>query len=103
MKTTTRDLPLWITAGLMALALVLLLLPEGWFSPSPAQGAVVSQSGTFTIMTADGTNEDLLIVMDGRSEQMLVFRTERLQELQLLQKLSLPQVFADARAKSGRR
>jgi len=105
MKTNTQRhaYTLWASAGLMTGLLALMLAPAGLFAPDAAQAALVSQSGTYTIMTSDGTNEDLVLVMDGRSEQLLVFRTERLNELQLLQKLSLPQMFGDARAKSGRK
>lgn len=94
---------LWTTAALMSGVLGWLLAPAGWFAPDPVHAALVAQSGSYTIMTTDSTNEDLVLVLDGRSEQLLVFRTERLNELQLLQKLSLPQMFGDARAKSGRK
>ncbi|NUQ68940.1 MAG: hypothetical protein HUU18_11770 [Phycisphaerales bacterium] len=102
-RSPRRTATLWTTAALMTGVLGWLLAPSGWFAPEPVNAALVSQSGSYTIMTTDSTNEDLVLVLDGRSEQLLVFRTERLNELQLMQKLSLPQMFGDARAKSGRK
>jgi hypothetical protein len=65
-----------------------------------AQAALVSQTGGLTVMTADGGSQDLLMILDGRNEDLLVYRTDSQQGLQLMQRYSVPQVFTDARSRS---
>jgi hypothetical protein len=62
---------------------------------------VVSQTGGLTCLTTDAGNEDLLLVLDGRNEELFVYRTDNKQGLQLLQRYPLPQMFVDARARSS--
>lgn len=71
------------------------------FSPPEAQAAgVVSQVGGLTVMTTDATNEDLLLVLDSRNEELFVYRTQNNESVQLLQRYPIPQLFVDARARS---
>jgi hypothetical protein len=37
---------------------------------------MVSSSGQLTVLTAEASNEDLLIVLDGRGEDLYVYRTD---------------------------
>ena len=66
----------------------------------PAYGEMVSQSDEYVIMTTDGGNEELLVVLDKRTEELSVYRVEAQASLELYQKIDLPVVFADARAKA---
>jgi hypothetical protein len=69
---------------------------------SPAMGSqVVSQAGGITMMTVAGTNDDVLLVIDDRREQLFVYRAENQNTFTLLQRASLPQLFADARVKGS--
>jgi hypothetical protein len=71
------------------------------FSLPEAQAAgVVSQVGGLTVMTTDATNEDLLLVLDSRNEELFVYRTQNNESVQLLQRYPIPQLFVDARARS---
>ena len=64
---------------------------------------MVGQSGQHTILSADASNEDVLLVLDGRNEELMVYRTDVSKGIQIYQRLSLPQVFSDARSRvSGR-
>lgn len=64
-------------------------------------GGMVSQRGSHTIMTADAGSDDVVLVLDGRNEQLFVYRTNQQTGMQLLQKLNLPTVFADARIRNA--
>lgn len=65
-----------------------------------AHAGMVSQAGQHTILTADASNEDLVLVLDERSEELLVYRTDINKGVQLFQRLRLPEVFVDARARA---
>jgi hypothetical protein len=105
------------TVSLAVLACVLALLLAGALVPSfaqpPARGpaliaearadagsGMVSQVGAYTMMTTAGQNEDVLLVIDGRAEELLVYRTDNANGVQLMQRLNLPRAFLDARARA---
>ncbi|MFO0831104.1 MAG: hypothetical protein U0637_04575 [Phycisphaerales bacterium] len=71
-----------------------------WLPEGVAQGAVVSQTGGLTCMTTDIGNEDLLLVLDSRNEELFVYRTDSKAGMQLLQRYPVPQMFVDARGRS---
>ena len=48
-------------------------------------------------MTANAGVDDLLLVLEGRSEELLVYRADR-NGTQLHQRLNVPKLFEDARA-----
>ena len=95
---------LWASAFvLFALILIQaqpLLAQEGILGHS-AQGGMVSQVGPLTILTADASGEDVLLVLEGRGEELFVYRTDR-NGVQLQQRLAVPKLFQDAKAMSGR-
>lgn len=65
---------------------------------SAAHAGMVAQTGPLTALTADaGGGEDLLLVLEGRSEELIVYRTDRNGTL-LHQRLPIPKLFEDARA-----
>jgi hypothetical protein len=85
-------------AGLLGVQLLVSAQP---LRPSNtrAQG-MVSQVGGHTVMATDAGNENLLLIIDSRSEEMLVYRTSTQGGMQLFQRLNLPQVFSDARSRA---
>jgi hypothetical protein len=92
---------LWASAFVL-LALIILQSPTLLAQPfgdSPAKAGMVSQVGQLTVMTADAGSEDLLLVLEGRSEELLVYRSDR-NGIQLQQRVSIQQLFQDARAQS---
>jgi len=86
-----------MTALVLALGLgAALLMP-----PLPvARGEMVSQVGEYTVLTTDGGNEELLLLLDARSEDLLVYRIEKQSTVQLFQRVNLPRVFQDAKARA---
>ncbi|MBS0197550.1 MAG: hypothetical protein JSR77_12410 [Planctomycetes bacterium] len=97
-----RRTALWASAailgGLLAVQLLAAAPPLG--GGGGASGGMVSQRGAHTILTADANNEDITLVLDGRTEQLFVYRTNTQSGIQMFQKLNLPTVFADAKARS---
>ncbi len=86
-----------------ALALGMLALVQGYRlsdGPGVAQAEMVARSGSLSVLTADGGNEDVLVVLDDRAETLSVYRTDARNGVQLMQTLSLPTVFTEARARS---
>ena len=70
---------------------------------SSARAGMVTSSGQHVMMTTDISNEDLLLVMDGRAEELLVYRTDMSKGIQVYQRVGLPQLFMDAKSRSGGR
>ena len=99
-RERVRRTALWISAGILASLLAAQTLigapPVGG---SSAHAGMVSQRGQHTVMATESGNEDLLLVLDGRTENLFVYRTSQQNGIQLFQKLALPQVFADAKAR----
>jgi hypothetical protein len=60
----------------------------------------VAQSGDYTALTCDGGNEDILVVLDGRSEQLFVYKVLNQTSVQLYQREDVSRLFSDARARA---
>jgi hypothetical protein len=92
---------LWASAFIL-FALVLIqaqpLLAQP-FGQHAAQAGMVSQVGQLTVLTADAGNDDVLLVLEGRSEELFVYRTDR-NGIQLQQRMQVPKLFQDAKALS---
>lgn len=93
---------LWVTAVVLAFlvavqASVSFAQPEGFVQAARASG-MVSRTQTATIMAADGGAEDLVLVLDARSETLSVYHLDVRTGLQPLQRLPLAQAFLDAKA-----
>lgn len=67
---------------------------------SMAQAAMVAQTGGLTVLTFDAGNEDLLCILDARTEELVVYRTDGQAGMQLLQRYAVPQMFTDARLRT---
>jgi hypothetical protein len=65
-----------------------------------AAPGVVSQTGGLTVLTSETGNEDLVVVLDARNEEMFVYRTDLKVGMQLLQRYPVAQLFTDARART---
>jgi hypothetical protein len=65
-----------------------------------AQSGMVSQVGPITVLTADAGSDDVLLVLEGRSEELYVYRTDR-NGIQLQQRMPVSKVFQDAKVMSG--
>ncbi len=99
MQTTNRDRAgwLWVSAGVLA---ALIVVQGAGMLDTPAQAEMTSASGSYTMMTTDGGNDELLFVVDSGHESLLVYRTDRSQGMQLLEREDLAGLFARARARA---
>lgn len=65
-----------------------------------AAPGVVSQTGGLTVLTTEAGNEDIVVVLDARNEEMFVYRSDLKVGMQLLQRYPVAQLFTDARART---
>jgi hypothetical protein len=91
-------------AALVASAMVLagLIVTQGSkLAGEPARADIVASTGTLTSLAFEAQNEDLLAVLDGRTEQILVYRVANKNGVDLVQTYSVPRMFIEARQRSG--
>lgn len=98
-QTTNRDRAgwLWVSAGVLA---ALIVVQGAGILDTPAHAEMTSASGSYTMMTTDGGNDELLFVVDSGHESLLVYRTDRSQGMQLLEREDLAGLFTRARARA---
>lgn len=73
--------------------------------PVPAQAGMleVSSSGDVVALTTDGGAGDVLMVIDQRSEQVMVYHVRNQSDLQFLQRYSLRELFTSGKLQFGAR
>jgi len=88
------------TLTALALGLAMLLGAMLWgVLNQPAQAEMVTETGHLVAMTARGENEDILFLLDNRTEQIMLYRVAQNNTIELLQSLDLPDLFQSARAR----
>lgn len=65
-----------------------------------AHAELVTRAGFLTALTANAGNEEILVVLDDRSEILLVYRTDPRSGVQQAARLPLQALFTDARARA---
>lgn len=100
--TTRRLSP---NAALMASALVLvgLIVTAAGRMGSEAKADLVSGTSSLTALTVEAQIEDVLLVIDNRSEHMLAYKVVNQNSLELFKSYSLPRMFTDARNRAAGR
>lgn len=95
----TRKRGGWVLAawGLVGLAQAVVLGLAVW--PERAEAGLVSASGDFTFLTAQTSNEEALVVLDGRNEEIFAYRMDQQQGVELFQRIALPKLFQEARGR----
>ncbi|MFG0314198.1 MAG: hypothetical protein ACF8LL_08440 [Phycisphaerales bacterium] len=88
---------LWVSAGVLA---ALIVVQGAGLIDSPAQAEMSSSSGAYTMITTDGGNDEVLVVVDSSQESLMVYRSDRNQGLQLLDREDLAGLFSRARARA---
>jgi len=102
MTTDTPQSPRRGESPLIACALLLAVMLGVMISPlvnEPARAEMVSENGHLVTLTAKGGNEDILLVLDNRTEQIAAYKVGQTNRLELLQRLDLPELFESARAR----
>lgn len=86
---------LWFSAFILA---ALVIVQAGRVGPSllaSARGDVVSRVGDYTILTtAAQSSEDLAVVLDGRGEQLFIYRIVNQKQLELVRRYEVGAMFA---------
>ncbi len=100
--TRAASAGLWILAGVL-LAIVF-LGDSGAMQPivgltGSARAGMVATSGSYTMLTVESGNEDVLVVLDSRNENLMVYRATPQEGVQLLQRHSLSRIFGDAKSR----
>ena len=88
---------LWLSASVLA---ALIVVQGAGMLDTPAHAEMTSTSGAYTLMTTDGGNDEILVVVDSSQESLMVYKSDRNQGLQLLEREDLTGVFARARARA---
>ena len=92
----------WLGIGM---GLALGVLASVLLRPAPVQAGLleVSSSGDVVALTTDGGAGDVLMVIDQRSEQVMVYHVRNQTDLQFLQRYSLRELFTSAKLQFGSR
>lgn len=92
------DAALWASA---IVVFALILTQAGRLVGSAAHAEMVSTAGQYTVLTADGGTDDVLVLLDQRTEEVFVYRVGGNRRLELAERQNLSQLFADARRAAG--
>lgn len=94
-----------LTASALVIAALVIVQAGRILTGEPARADLVASSGSFTMLTAEVSNSnDVLLVLDGRSEELMVYRVENQNNLELYKKYNVPRMMSDARARhTGRK
>lgn len=95
--TRSNDNVLTVTAVGLLVTLVALL----WHNTSATaqlSSDAVATTGDYTILSANGGNEDVVLVLDNRNEELLAYRVRNQNQVELLQKASLAELFERGKA-----
>jgi hypothetical protein len=90
---------LWATA--MLLAAGILVRAGGWGEmpwDRSASADMIGASGDYIAMTTNGGVEELLFLIDGRNEMLMVYRVQNGRQVQLVERQDLRNLFTTARA-----
>lgn len=89
---------LWVTAGVLG---TLLAIRMGDAGPGVALGEMVTEQGSYVLMTTDGGTQEVLAVVDNRNERLLMYRYDQQGGLVLDAADSLRRLFSTARARAA--
>lgn len=90
----------WYGVGPRGAASIVLAQPIPGLDTSAGARGMVSHAGGFVVLTSEAGNEDLLVVLDQRNEELFVYKMEQQNSLQLTQRLSVSQLFVEARTRA---
>jgi hypothetical protein len=89
------------TACALAALVVVQAVRSGWLGLPEARADSASHVDDHTMLTMDGGNEDIVLILDGHAEQLLVYRVKNQDRLELAERHDVRSMFM--RAKGGGR
>lgn len=90
-----RPAALWASACVI---LALIIITAGRAPQAVAQSNMVSATSSYTLLSTDGGSEDVIVVLDSRGEEILVYKILNQSKIELYQKVPLPDTFIRGRA-----
>jgi hypothetical protein len=94
MKTNRLNGTLWASAAFLV---ALIAWQAGGLGGNTAMAEMVSRAGEFTALTTDSGSEEVLVVLDNRSEQLLIYHIRAQKTLELMQNVSVARMFEAAK------
>jgi hypothetical protein len=92
----------WLWASMFVLV-ALILMQAGRLGPSEARADLVTSIGDLTALTVEATNDDVLLVVDDRSESLMAYKVVAQNSVELFKTYSLPRLFGEARNRAGKK
>jgi anti-sigma-K factor RskA len=99
-RRLTPQAGLWASAFVLA---AIIVVQAGRLGPSEARADLVSAAGGVTALTVEASNEDVLLVVDTRSDALMAYKVVNQKDLDLYKTYNLPRIFGDARNRAGRK
>jgi uncharacterized lipoprotein YajG len=91
-----------LSASAVLLAALIIVVGGRLLTGPDAKADVVSVTGNVTALTVEASNSnDVLLVLDGRSEELLVYKVENQTNVELHKKYNLSRLFSDARGRAA--
>lgn len=91
---------LWASAFVI---LAMILVAAGRGGGNAAYAEMVATVGDYTVMTTQGSSDEIILVLDERNEELLVYKIQNQREIMLFETLSLSRTFLDARRWAARK
>lgn len=89
-----------LIASAVGLTGLVLALGSGIWS-SPALAETTAAAGGFAMLTTDDGTDEALLVVDNRTEQLLVYQVQASGSFELVDREALPDLFRAAKLKAG--
>ena len=90
---------LWASAFVLA---GMVIVQAGRLGIGNEAAAVVSNVGEMTVLTANtGSNEDVILVLDDRTDALLIYGVENRNRVELFQNLKVSEFFQQARTQGA--
>lgn len=94
------DTGLWLAAAV--LAVLAMWLGGRSLAPQPSWADVAAQSGDYAALTVDSGVDDLLVVLDQRTESLMVYHVKNQTSLEFRGREDVRDLFTQARRSAGR-
>lgn len=95
---------LWVIAGILLGLIVFRSEPLAGAPPfgdvTKARAGTLGTAGAYTLMTSGANNEDLFLVLDGRAEELSVYKVQNAGGAQLFHRVLLGPTFTEARIRA---
>ncbi|MEN0019349.1 MAG: hypothetical protein AAF747_00535 [Planctomycetota bacterium] len=100
-RRSLTDLALMVSAIALAAMLAVRAIPVFAASGIASADSTVIDVGTMTMLTVSGGSEDVLVLLDDRTETLRVYQVRNQDSVELHSSQSLPTLFAAARRQAG--